>query len=216
MLILCNGMPRSASTWAYNVAMALLRGTGQRVHGGYGDRLVEFLKSAPPADHVVVKSPFLTPVGRTLARTGAARVIYTWRDPADAIGSAMAVFDKPFDELLTVIDASLELRAFHRSTGNAVILAYDRITTDPRGAIQEIAAYLALAVTAGTLDCIETATSLQHMREAAQGLHALDPATLLFPKHIRDGRAGSGRTVLSSAQLAQVEEMVLRHRNPVQ
>src|SRR5437016_1457023 len=113
MLVLCNGMPRSASTWTYNVTMALLGGTGRRVHGGYGDRLVEFLKSAPPAEHLVVKSPFLTPVGRALARTGAARVIYSWRDPADAIGSAMAVFGKPFDELLAVIDASLELRAFH-------------------------------------------------------------------------------------------------------
>ena len=29
MLVLCNGMPRSASTWSYNVAMALLRRTAQ-------------------------------------------------------------------------------------------------------------------------------------------------------------------------------------------
>jgi hypothetical protein len=216
MLIICNGMPRSASTWTYNVAMALLRETGLRVHGGYGDRLVEFLKSAPAADHIVVKTPFLTPVGRTLARTGAARVIYSWRDPADAIGSAMAVFDKPFEELLAAMDASLELRAFHHSTGNAVILAYQRIIGDPRTVIREIAAYLALPMTGEALDCIETATSLRQMQRAAQRLSALDPSTLLFPKHIRDGRAGSGRALLSSAQLARVEEMVLRHRNPVQ
>ena len=87
-LVLCNGMPRSGSTWSFNVAMELLRrcDPDQEVYGGYNEKPVEFLKAAPAtARHVVMKCCFLTALGKRLAYSGAARVIYTWRDPADAI-----------------------------------------------------------------------------------------------------------------------------------
>ena len=78
------------------------------------------------------------------------------------------------------MEASLELRAFHHATGNAVILPYDRIAADPRGAIREIAAYLELPVSGAEIERIDTADQR----------NALERAVLPFPSSRRhpDGR----------------------------
>src|SRR5260370_5451744 len=80
MLVFCNGMPRSGSTWSFNVVLGLLRRSfpGEEIQHGYSEAPVEFLKATPPAaSHVVMKCHFLTPMARTLVRTEAAKVVYT-------------------------------------------------------------------------------------------------------------------------------------------
>src|SRR5262245_31355002 len=134
MLVLCNGMQRSASTWSYNVVMRLMQlcFPGEQVYAGYGERIVHFLKSAPPsASHLIFKTHCLTTVSKTLARTGSAKVVYTWRDPADAIVSCMRFAGIDFELALQLIRGSLERHAFHMQTGNAVIVRYEKMLTGP-------------------------------------------------------------------------------------
>src|SRR5712692_4658092 len=146
MLVLCNGMPRSASTWSFNVTKAVLEFCfpGEEAQGVYTDAPVKFLRSASlEARHVVIKCHNLTPLGRTLARIRAAKVVFTTRDLPDAVVSCMTTFDFDFEKAVELLMPALPLHSFHRETGNAVILHYEEIVTRPRQAIWRIGEYLA-------------------------------------------------------------------------
>ena len=104
MLLLCNGMPRSASTWSYNVAMALLRKDG--VYGGYDENLYRFLCGLPASCvHAVLKCHSLDAAGLALAQLQAAKVIYTWRDLADATASYITMFDVDFEHTIALMSS---------------------------------------------------------------------------------------------------------------
>lgn len=208
-------MPRSASTWSFNVCVELLRRLrpGEDIHAGFADELSEFLASAPDSDHVVVKCHGLDDGGRALLRDGRAQAIYTHRDPADAVASAMQMFDTPFPDALAAIEASLVLHREHRRAGTALILAYDDIVGAPIDAVGAIAAYLGLDAAPELLDAVAAATSLDRARELSSNLrsHSYDRTTLLHPGHVRDGSSGYGRAKLTPEQLTELEATVTRY-----
>jgi hypothetical protein len=109
MLVICDGMPRSGSTWSFNVVLHLLcrAEPGCVLHSGYEESLPRFLEWTPPsATGAVLKCHDLDPLARALVQMGAALVIYTWREPADAVASCMRMFGQHFDAAL----APLSLR----------------------------------------------------------------------------------------------------------
>lgn len=225
MIVICNGMPRSASTWSFNVATALLHRSQPlcEVHGGYDENTARFLESIPStATHAVVKCHELDVHGSALAQSGVGKVIYTWRDPADATVSAMRMFGYDFERSLAVIDSSLELYSFHRRWGGALILDYERIVSASIESVGRIAAFLGLDDRPDTVRAVAEQTSLESVKKNAESLtddaplvrHSgleYDPDTLLHPGHIRDGGMGYGRKVLTAEQLERVDAL-LRER----
>jgi hypothetical protein len=228
MLIICNGMPRSASTWSFNVVLGLLRNSysGVGVYGGYSEAVAQFLESIPlPCAHVVLKCHTLDAVGRILAQSGAAKVIFTSRDIADAAASFMAMFNHSFEHALDVMDSALELHRFHLGGGNAVILRYDEVMSDPPGAVRRIAEYLGLPVDSEIIREVAAETSFERMSKKVRELDTIkdegrlvrlpstsyDPATLLNINHIRDGRSGYGQTVLTAEQLKMVAALIHKY-----
>jgi hypothetical protein len=55
--------------------------------------------------------------GLRLAQLQAAKVVYTWRDLADATASFMTMFDVDFEDIISVMSSSLDLFVRHRSNG---------------------------------------------------------------------------------------------------
>jgi hypothetical protein len=228
MLILCNGMPRSASTWSYNVAMGLLRHTATEVHGGYDENLHRFLRTLPESCvHAVVKCHSLDGAGLGLAQVHAAKVIYTWRDLADATASYMIMFGTDFDRVLAIMSSSLDLYQRHRRHG-ALILGYDAIIQQPTESVAAVATYLNLEASEGQIAEIAGANSLARTRDKVKEIGSLDygerlirherssydPETLLNIDHIRDGSMGYGPSRLNQAQLRRVDEL-LRAKGPL-
>jgi hypothetical protein len=228
MLVLCNGMPRSASTWSYNAAMALLRHTAEEVHGGYDENLHRFLRTMPASCvHAVVKCHSLDGAGVGLAQVHAARVIYTWRDLADATASYMIMFGTDFDRVLAIMSSSLDLYQRHRRNG-ALILGYDAIIQHPRESVAAMAAHLNLEASEDQIAEIAEANSLARMREKVKEIGSLDygerlirherssydPETLLNIDHIRDGGAGYGASRLNQTQLRRIDGL-LRAKGPL-
>ncbi len=225
MLVICDGMPRSASTWSYNVAIGLLRRSQPTVetHGGYDEDIACFLAALPPtAAHAVAKCHQLDQCGRALARTGAAKLIYTWRDPADAAVSCMQMFGYDFEGALAIVDSSLGLYHFHRLSGNALILDYEQIAAASIDAIRRIATHLGLADSEDAIQAVANLTSLQRFKQHVEslddsphlvndGTHEYDPETLLHRRHIRDGRVGYGREALTREQAKRVDELLRKH-----
>lgn len=222
MLVLCNGMPRSASTWSYNVAMAVLRLTLDEIHGGYDENLHRFLRTLPESCvHAVVKLHSLDGAGIGLAQLHAAKVIYTWRDLADATASYMTMFSIDFDRTLALMSSSLELYRRHRRNG-ALILGYEAIVQRAVESVAAVAAYLNVEASREQIVAITEANSFERMREKVKEIGSLDygerlirhertsydPETLLNLDHIRDGSMGYGASRLSKTQLSQVAELL--------
>jgi hypothetical protein len=223
MLVLCNGMPRSASTWSYNVARELLRlaGTGE-VFGGYDENLHRFLRGLPAsASHAVLKCHSLDPTGIGLTQLGAAKVIYTWRDVADATASFMAMFDVDFEHTIAVMSSSLDLYRRHCHNG-ALILSYAEITGHPVASVRKVDVHLHLDLPDDAIAVIAEETSLRKMRERVDKIGSLDyghhllrherssydPETLLHINHIRDGGSGYGAMRLNDGQRRRIEELL--------
>src|SRR5205809_3359778 len=148
-------MQRSASTWAFNVIVKLIQHSYPKgnIYCGYHEGLGEFLQNlSPEYDHLVVKSHTLDCSARILIRTGAAKAVYTYRDPYDAIFSCMRIFEMPFEQALAAIAQSFDVWDFHVSTGTGCVLAYDSITSQPVPSIREVAAYMNLTVDVPVLE----------------------------------------------------------------
>jgi Sulfotransferase domain len=222
MLVVCDGMPRSASTWSFNVVLALLRNSQPvcEVYSGYDENIAGFLRSAPAtATHVVVKCHEPGAHLRALAQSDVARVIYTWRDPADVVVSCMRMFDYDFEHSLASVASSLELYKFHRRWQNALILDYGQIVSESTVAVKQIATYLNLDDDAESVARISEQTSLEHVKKDVESMAGgtrlvrrsgfeYDPDTLLHPSHIRDGSQGYGRAILTAEQLKQVDALL--------
>jgi hypothetical protein len=228
MLIFCNGMPRSASTWSYNVVLQLLRRANiGAVNGGYDENLHRFSQTMPSgAAHVVLKCHSLDPTGLMLVQVGAAKVVFTWRDPVDAVASFMTMFKTDFEQSLRAISDSIDLYHFHRRHGG-LTLSYEEVVEQPTVCIDRIARYFYIQMD-GSLACeIAQANSLGKMKEKVQEIGSLDygprlvrrdrglydPETLLNVDHIHHGGYGYGKSVLSDVQLNRIAEVVDRKGN---
>src|ERR1700722_8465436 len=222
MLVLCNGMPRSASTWSYNVAMALLRCTAEEVWGDYDENLHRFLCALPASCvHAVLKCHSLDAAGLGLAQLQVAKVVYTWRDLADATASFMTMFDVDFEHTIALMSNSLDLYRRHRRNG-ALILSYEAITQQPTESVAAVASYLNVAVRQEQVVEIAEANSFGRMRERGTEISMLDygarlvrpdrtsydPDTLLHIDHIRHGSTGYGASRLTQAQLRRLEKLL--------
>lgn len=231
MFVICNGMPRSASTWSFNVILGLLRHCcpGEPWHAGYNQNLVQFSKAAgEDVRHIVMKSHTLTPLGRKLLRVGAVKVIYTFRDLADAAVSGLQTFSSggaTFDDFLTSFDEALEVLAFHRATGMALELSYNDVVEQPAAMVARIGAYLwPDGVSAEVVGRVVEETSLpaaeriveqvnrMEARDLVAASHSrFDPKTLFHPNHLNGGASGRGRQVLSGAQLQALEGLCAKY-----
>lgn len=230
MLVLCNGMPRSASTWSYNVSVGLLRlASSAEVYGGYDENLHRFLRGLPSsASHAIVKCHTLDATGIGLAQLNCVKVIYTWRDLADATASFMLMFDIDFDHTLSVMSLSLDLYRRHRRNG-ALILSYRDIIGDPEGSVRKVAAHLELDLSPELINGVAGSNSLERMSEKVREIGSLeygpklirherasyDPETLLNVDHIRNGASGYGATMLNQGQLARIAAL-LAEKGPLE
>jgi hypothetical protein len=220
-------MIRSASTWSYNVALKIMRAAaGENVYGDYNENVAQFLDSCPPAaPYMVLKCHMLDTVGRGMVGCGEAKVVYTCRELADAAASFMKMFEFDFPHTLQALSGALELYRLHRESGQALILGYREITSEPLASVTKIAAHLGVTAPVEILERITEETSVARARDRVEQLKAgvdadklvrfdrfvHDRETLLNIDHIRDGRRGYGRESLTEEQLEEIDALAKRY-----
>uniref|UniRef100_Q01ZH8 Sulfotransferase domain-containing protein n=1 Tax=Solibacter usitatus (strain Ellin6076) TaxID=234267 RepID=Q01ZH8_SOLUE len=224
MLVLCDGMGRSGSTWSFNVAVKLLRSSdASRRTFGFYDENPGVVKAGirPRASHLVIKSHTLDPSVQDLCCSGAVKAIYTWRNPYDVVASSMRMFQLSADNAVGMLRGALRVWAFHRRTKSAHIVAYETIVTRPRVAIAQIGDYLGLKTSPGDLLRITSELSFENVKRLSQHVDELDPKriirkgryifdreTNLHQNHIRDGRTGYGARLLEASCLDAIDEVL--------
>lgn len=224
MIILCDGMVRSGSTWSFNVAVWLLETycSDRKTLGLYSETsavLIDAIREQ--SSHQVIKTHNLDPSSRELCRSGAVKAIYTWRHPYDAIVSAMGIFGNSVDHWIEVLRHALQVWAFHRETESACILSYESIVQEPAAGILSIAAYLGLNADPELARQVAEEASVERVKRFSQRIDKLeksrlirtegavyDRETLLHQNHIRDGRVGHGAGLLDAEQLRAIDAML--------
>jgi hypothetical protein len=224
MLVLCDGMNRSGSTWSFNVVLRLLRSCDpdRRTFGIYSeDPAVIAAAAGPRSSHVVVKRHTLDPSTSELCRTGAIKAIYTWRDPYDVVVSASRMFGFPLELSIAYLQECLRVWSFHRETNSACIVSYDTIMKRPLAGISSIAAHLAIPAEPKLVSQIAEEVSFRNVKRFSQHVDRLDPQrivrgngtvydreTLLHQNHIRHGGAGYGIKSLNERQLCSIDGLL--------
>lgn len=222
MIVFCDGMPRSASTWIFNVCLKLMAGDSraESVYFGFDDNVGSLLSNLPlEYDHAVIKCHRLDHTAKALIRTGAARAIYTYRDPFDAIASYMRMFNCGFDDTLAAIVDSLEMCRFQQKYPNCRNIGYEAIMSAPREEIADTARFLGLDRSPTTISRVHAETCFGAMKQISDELSkqdpsslvhagdlAYDPRTLLHPQHVRDGGIGYGQQMLTLEQQRKTAE----------
>src|ERR1041385_6678841 len=208
MVILCDGMGRSGSTWSFNVAVQLLRSydSNRKTFGFYNEKPAVLAAAVRPrSSNLVVKSHALDPISYELCCTGRIKAIYTWRNPYDVVVSCTRMFGSTVEHWVATLQRWLQLWSFHLRTGSACIVPYESIVKEPWAAIGRIAAYLGLSLEPDCLEKIGQEVSFEAVKRFSQHVNELKPPrliqsgeyvfdreTLLHKDHIRDGRIGYG------------------------
>jgi hypothetical protein len=215
MIVLLSGMPRSASTWSYNVCRELcaLRGLAVAPASGLyrtGEVSAPLAVGAAPGSALLVKCHFPPRAARALVAEGRLKNLYTVRDPRDATASLMRTFGTGFRNSARQIERSLRLFEEWEQQKGSLILEYDQIMTAPGATISRIAEYLGLALAAEEAQVIGEALSRPRLRERVRsldpgslkslGVSQHDPASLLTREHLPADHPAEWRRDLSRAQ----------------
>ena len=215
MIVLLSGMPRSASTWSYNVCRELCARAGLAIapeSGLYrtGEVAQRLAAGAAPGSALLVKCHFPPPEARALAAEGRIKNLYTVRDPRDATASLMRTFGTGFKNSARQIERSLRLFEELEEKKGSLIVSYGDIMDAPAAAISRIAEYLGLAVTPDEAQASAEALSRKRMRERVRsleesglksfGIAKHDPVSLLTHEHLPGESPADWRRDLGRAQ----------------
>lgn len=139
MIVLIAGMPRSGSTFSFNIARHILRARG-RVHQEASEDVVATSERAGNADHVLIKAHHLTPQSLALGRHGAFRTICTVRRVEDAMASWFEAFELSEGVSIDVMRSWLKL--YQQLRPAALSVPYVQIDRRPWLAAIQIARFL--------------------------------------------------------------------------
>lgn len=192
------------------------------VFSGYGESLREPLvqrKKRP----VLWKCHTIDSEGRSAIRSPSVKVVYTIRQPHDAIASAMMMFGWTFETALQSIGDALRLYSFLKQHSNLLVIPYGRIMHAMSQEIQRIACHLDLTLSVTNIEHILATTSFERTRVLAGSIdereertivseHGLvyDRETLLHRNHIQNGGSGYGSSALDAEQCRAVDSMLER------
>jgi len=210
MIVLLTGMFRSGSTWAFNVAKALLSHESRAIVGMYSNEIgTELGWLDENVEHFLVKTHMPDRVGHMLIRHRMARTVCTYRDPLDCIVSSMEVFGSRFEDTVALARGALALLDLQTKSGGVLFIPHDAIADRPDATVGTIAGYLGCRPGPAEIGRIAGLFSKPNVARFADNLSRdgtgpgdplpRDPDTLLHPGHIRT-QPGTPDRVLTADQ----------------
>lgn len=224
VVIVTAGLLGSASTWAFNATVELLRGSSgdRQVASFFTDEINQRDEAElRSASATVIKTHAPQPSLRTLLRLAHLPVVLTVREPCDAVVSVMQRFELEFEEALRRINLSAQALIHLADNADPLILRYeDRFFGDESG-IRAIAAHLRLRPSASLIPDIHHRLSPEAIR---RDLELATQQTTIgtgsdwhrrhqwHPNHLGDGRIGKYRRLLRRDQTVEIQRATSRFR----
>lgn len=162
MIVLIAGMPRSGSTFSFNVAREVLLARG-RVHQEATYDVARVLERSGRANHLLLKSHTADRATMALARHGALRTVITIRNIEESIASGVETFGWSDAEAVEHLRAWIQLYIGLRDV--ALIVPYEQINRTPAYAAWRIARHL--VPTVGLFEVLRTTRKFSRARVKA-------------------------------------------------
>ena len=215
MIIFVCGMPRSASTWSYNVCRKAVAAAGRKLHPLSGLYTQETL---PPEEDLVTATDevlllmihFLDAALLERIDNGQWRAVYTVRDPRDATVSLMRTFNTSFKNSARQIHRSLLMWEYMALNEIGTIVRYCKIRSLPERAVQQICQAMDLELDHERHVEIAESLSRERLRESvpragengvtvSRGI-VIDNVTLLTARHFAEAFESDWRGSLTRGQ----------------
>lgn len=223
-LVLCLGLPGSASTWVYNICIHLsgLRPPHQ-VSMGFCDDLADLLSKIgdvdPASNALVIKSHCADAGMCDFMTANLARPVLSIRDPRDCIVSKMERFDESFEDALARVRASCDAVLRLWRPGVPLLRYEDGFFHSPQ-VLAALQNYLAPGQRVD-LAALGRAYSQEAIMQFIGGLDQIDPGRLAtygddavdvvthwHRNHFGDGLCNKWRTRLTAEQKALANDLL--------
>lgn len=216
-LVVCAGVYRSGSTWAYNMVKAIVNAANPsaRIAGRFAENIDEFVLSGTEQSDVIVLKTHPQPSLLALIEFLNAPVILSVRDPRDCVASWLEMLGEEFDafqpRLMRSCSAALELAKSHRT----LTIRYEDGATKNTRTVISIAEHLGLKIDEHCAAQLLTRLSAESVKEQINSMASTgrldpgqrlvgDPQTLWLPAHVGDGRTGKYHQKLNAEQIRAV------------
>lgn len=219
-IVLCLGLPGSASTWVFNVALYLL-GKTQRslvtvyLDDNFADLQAAFKASDQQVDYVVLKSHKADPALLAFLASNPSSCILSVRDPRDCIVSLMERFEFSFEAALQALQKSCASLTMCQVPG-APLLRYEDQFYLSIETIRTLKDYLGIteSVDLGVVQRLHSQAAVERLigkfaslppgRIRRCGNDEYDLVSHWHRNHFSDGLCGKWRTRLTAQQAARV------------
>jgi hypothetical protein len=162
-------MPRSGSTFSFNIVRCLLEARGTVYQEPTGNILTA-VERANGAAHLLCKGHGADEVTLKLAKLGAIKVVCTVRKPEDAIASWMRTFDFTLEQSLGVMENWLWM--FNSIRAHALVLPFEEIDREPKSAAWKIARYVCNDVDELAVERIATEFTKAKVKDISEDVEA--------------------------------------------
>lgn len=216
-LVVCAGVYRSGSTWAYNMVKAIINAAipSARIAGRFAENVDEFDLSGTEHFDLVVLKAHPQPSLLSLIEFLEPPVILSVRDPRDCVASWLEMLGEEFDtfqpRLMRSCCAALRL-VEHRNT---LTVRYEDGATGNAQTLKSIADHLGLRIDQNSSAQLLARLSPEAVKEQIRSLASAgrldagarligDPQTLWLPAHVGDGKTGKYQQKLTVDQIRSV------------
>ena len=231
MILLNVGPKSSASTWVSVIISEIIA----RFHGGqefvrtYADSLNDVWRYPKSAEcHMLIKSHHPRNDLCLLAKTGAAKVVMTMRDPRDCIASLMQRFDNSFEDSYRTIESSFA-HIDPLSDAQALLLRYEDEFMNKVGTVEALCKLLQVKFDKSFAEGLIHKFEFDNMKKYTEAISTLpahlvekrmegltDRKTGFFAKHLSDGVIGKYADVLGAERSSLINARMGYYLNKYQ
>jgi hypothetical protein len=214
--LLCVGVPRSATTWLFNVVIEILKAghPTRAVKGIFSDQINDPVEEKSKDCILVIKSHMPDASIRFLVAVGGISTFVTVRNPYDTIASLVERFEFSFEQALEAVHESCLRISRIISHPNCLVFRYEEGFFANRDTLDAIANKLGLEISDSDRDRIFQAFTMEAVKfkleemlvngkfEGKSSVKETDEATQWHFNHLGDGRVGKSTNYLSEAEIA--------------
>lgn len=220
MIVFVAGMPRSGSTFTFNVVRELLEARGS-VHQIPTGRICVAVASAGSVEHLLLKGHEADEMTMRLVNYGAIKSVCSVRKPEDAIASWMNTFGYGLDDSIQMLVNWLPL--YRQIREHSLTVPFELIDTAPQQAASMIAQYVCPDASAEEVDAIcrrYTKDEVQRLSKAIErgeceiedlGFSYYDKRTFFHRRHVTSLHETKARDRIDVDQLSRIRAALAEH-----
>lgn len=224
MITLALGIPRSATTWAFNVCRHLydLQGKQYRVYNP-GDDLEteELVATLDLREDCIIHGHDLTPSLCELAKLDHVRPFFNYRNPCDVVVSQIHLHDIDLDMAMEITANAYTYLQTAMTLPGIMLIPYEHVVAYPEAIIYQMATKLSIFLPLNQATEIAEATSFEKHkkvmdevnREGAENVGTMYTSSrkirfsethLINDRHIQSGKNGRWREELTRSEQERV------------